>query len=127
MQEAYSSPEGTTSISPVQSTFSWLTCTYDRNVIGPETIGNSKSVLTAKLISKSLVIPGFPGGTCGEKPACQSRRLQKPGFSPWVGKIPWKRAWQPTLVFLPGEPHGQRSLEGYSPWSRRELDTTEGT
>ena len=63
MQEAYPSPEGTTSISPVQSTFSRLTCTYNRNVIGPETIGNSKSVLTAKLISKSLVIPGFPGGT----------------------------------------------------------------
>ena len=37
------------------------------------------------------------------------------GFSPWVGKIPWRRAWQPTPVFLPGESHGQRSLVGYSP------------
>ena len=34
----------------------------------------------------------------------------------WVRKIPWRRAWQPTPVFLPGEPHGQRSLTGYSPW-----------
>ena len=35
-------------------------------------------------------------------------------FDPWVGKIPWQRAWQPTLVFLPGESHGQRSLVGHS-------------
>ena len=47
----------------------------------------------------------------------------KEGFDPWVGKIPWRRAWQPTPVFLPGESHGQRSLAGYSPWGRRESDT----
>ena len=47
------------------------------------------------------------------------------GSDPWVGKIPWRRAWQPTPVFLPGEFHGQRSLVGYSPWGRTELDTTE--
>ena len=40
----------------------------------------------------------------------------KPEFDPWVGKIPWRRKWQPTAVFLPGKSHGQRSLEGYSPW-----------
>ena len=45
-------------------------------------------------------------------------------FDPWVGKIPWRRVWQPTPVFLPGESHGQ-SLEGYSPWGRKESDTTE--
>jgi len=43
----------------------------------------------------------------------------------WVGKIPWRRAWQPTPVFLPGESHGQRSLVGYSPWSLKESDTTD--
>ena len=37
------------------------------------------------------------------------------GFDPWVGKIPWRRALQPTPVFLPGESHGQRSLAGHSP------------
>ena len=37
------------------------------------------------------------------------------GFNPWVGRIPWRRAWQPTPIFLPGEFHGQRSLAGYSP------------
>ena len=46
-------------------------------------------------------------------------------FNPWVGKIPWRRKWQPTPVFLPGEFHGQRSLVGYSPWGHKELDTTQ--
>ena len=47
------------------------------------------------------------------------------GLNPWVGKIPWRRAWRPTPVFLPGESHGHQSLVGYSPWGRREADTTE--
>ena len=51
--------------------------------------------------------------------------MQETGFDPWVGKIPWRRAWQPTSVFLPGESHGQRSLAGYSPWGRTESYTTE--
>ena len=38
----------------------------------------------------------------------------RPGFDPWVGKIPWRRAWQPTPVFLPGESHEKRSLASYS-------------
>ena len=41
-------------------------------------------------------------------------------------EISWKKAWQPTPVFLPGKPHGQRSLPGYSPWGREEPDTMEG-
>ena len=58
---------------------------------------------------------GFPGGTGGKENACQCRRHKRCGFDPWVGKIPWRRVWQPTPVFLPGESHGQRSLVGYSP------------
>ena len=46
-------------------------------------------------------------------------------FDPWVRKIPWRRKWQPTPVFLPGEFHGWRTLVGYSPWGRKESDTTE--
>ena len=46
-------------------------------------------------------------------------QCERPGFNPWVRKIPWRREWQPTPVFLPGESHGQRSLVGYSPWGRR--------
>ena len=48
-------------------------------------------------------------------------------FDPQVRKIPWRRAWQPTPVFLPGESHGQRSLAGYSPWGRKQSDMTELT
>ena len=54
-------------------------------------------------------------GTIGEKPACQRRRHKRCRFDPRVRKIPWRRAWQHTPVFLPGESHGQRSLVGYSP------------
>ena len=46
-------------------------------------------------------------------------------FDSWVGKIPWRREWQPTPVFMPGELHGQRSLAGYSPWARKESNMTE--
>ena len=46
------------------------------------------------------------------------------GFNLWAGKIPWRRKWQPTPVFLHGESHGQRSLAGYSPWGGKESDTT---
>ena len=49
------------------------------------------------------MILGFPGGTSGRAPACQCRKLRGHGFDPWVGKIPCRRAWQPTPVFLPGE------------------------
>ena len=48
----------------------------------------------------------------------------RPGFNPWVGKIPWRRRWQPTPVFLPGKSHGQRNLVVYSPWGCKESDTT---
>ena len=49
----------------------------------------------------------------------------RPGFHPWVGKIPWRRQWYPTPVFLPGESHGHRSLAGYSPRGCKESDTAE--
>ena len=63
----------------------------------------------------------FPGGTSGKEPTCQCKRC---GFEPWVGKIPWMRAWQLTPVFLPGESHGQRSLAGYSSCDRKVSDMT---
>ena len=49
----------------------------------------------------------------------------RPGFNPWVRKVPCRREWQPTLVFLPGKPHGQSRLVGYDPSGRKELDMTE--
>ena len=61
----------------------------------------------------------------GKEPTCQSRTCKRCRFDPWVGKIPWRRVWQPTPVFLPRESHGQRSLVGYSPWGHKESDMTE--
>jgi len=55
---------------------------------------------------------GFPGGTSGKEPVCQCRRHKRYEFSPWVGKISLRKAWQSTPVFLPGESHRQRSLVG---------------
>ena len=65
---------------------------------------------------------GFPGGTDVKEYTCNCGRF---GFDAGVRKIPWRREWQPTPVLLPGEPHGQRNLAGYSPWSHEELDMTE--
>ena len=67
---------------------------------------------------------GLPWWFSGKESSCQCRRC---GFHPWVGKVPWRRAWHPTPVFLPGESHEQRSLACYSPWGCKELDTTEWT
>ena len=67
---------------------------------------------------------GFPGGAGGEEPAHQCRRCR---FSPFLGKIPWRKKCQPTPVFLPGKSHGLRSLVGYRPWSHKESDVTEHT
>ena len=58
---------------------------------------------------------GFPGGASGRESTCQCRRLKRPRFNPWVGKITRRREWQPAAIFLPGKSHGQRSLAGYSP------------
>ena len=56
----------------------------------------------------------YIGGASGKESACQCRRHKRRRFDPWVGKNPWRRAWQLTPIFLPGESHGQRSLAGYS-------------
>ena len=81
------------------------------------------------LLIKLLIYPslpsflGFPGGSDGTELTHNANS----GFDPWVGKIPWRRAWQPTPVFLPGESQGQRSLTGYRPVGHKESDTTEMT
>ena len=68
---------------------------------------------------------GFSGSATGKEIASPCRRHKRGGFNTWFLKIPWRRAWQPTSVLLPGESHGQRSLAGYSPWAHRESDMTE--
>ena len=75
----------------------------------------------------SVQFSGFPAGDSSKEPAWQCRRLKRRRLDPWFRRIPWRRAWQPTPVFLPGESHGQRSFVGYSPLGRKELDTTKVT
>ena len=65
------------------------------------------------------MITRLPWRLSGKESACKCR------FDPWLRNIPWRRAWRPILVFLPGEHHRQRSLVGYSPWGCKESDTTE--
>ena len=65
---------------------------------------------------------GFPGGSEVKASACNARDL---GSIPGSGRFPWRRKWQSTPVFLPGELHGQRILADYSPWDCRESDSTE--
>ena len=65
---------------------------------------------------------GFPGGSVVNCPPASAGN-RRCGFDPWVRKIPWRRKWHPTPVFLPGESHGQRSLSGYSPWGPQKSQT----
>ena len=60
-----------------------------------------------------------------KSPPANAGNIKDLGLSPRVGKIPWRRAWQPTPVFMPGKSQGQRSLEGYSLWGHKESDMTE--
>ena len=79
-------------------------------------------VCCAQLLS-CIQLLVFPGGSVVKNlPA-----MRRPRYYPWLGKIPWRRKWQPTLIFLPGESHGQRSLVGHSPKVHKESDRTEGT
>ena len=68
---------------------------------------------------------GLPRWVSGKEPACQCWRHNSHRFDPWVGKIRWRRAWQPSPVFLPVEFHGQSSLAGYSSRGHKKLETTE--
>ena len=74
-------------------------------------------------MKSSIGQPGLPGGSVVKNlPGNAGGRL---GLAAWIGKIPWGRTWQPTPGFLPGKSHGQRSLEGYSPWGCKESTMTE--
>ena len=79
--------------------------------------------MNVKLISREQKI--LPRWLSAQEPSCQCKRPRSLRFDPWVGRIPWRRKWQPTPVFLPGKFHGQRSLAGCSPRGRKESDTTE--
>ena len=102
---------------------------YRRHVIsryeGTDTrIQKAKREDRKKNLNFDTCIHGFPGGS-GKESACRCMRVRRRGFIPWVGKIPQRRKWQPTPLFLPGKSHAQRILVGYSPWGCKESNTAE--
>ena len=72
----------------------------------------------------NIYIYGFPSGSTGKDPSCQCRKYKRRGFNLWVRKIPWRRKWLSTPVFLPGKFYEQRILAGCSPWGHKESDMT---
>ena len=96
---------------------SWMQL-HPSRTLSPKASGSSRVLcLTTHIVSRFcwLYLPnmGLPGWLSGKESVCQCRRRKRLGFYPWVGKIPWRRKWQATPVFLPGKSHGQRSLAGW--------------
>ena len=79
-----------------------------------------KTLACSKILLRLLLVASLVAQVVKHPPARQETWVPS-----WVGKIPWRMKWQPTLVSLPGKAHGQRSLAGYSPWDHKESDTTE--
>ena len=95
--------------------------------VSPTEISDTMEQRQTIFVHDSQIPEDFLGGTSGKEPACQCKNHKRRWFDPWVGKISWRRWWQPTPVFLPGKSHGQRNMVGYSPWGHKESDTTEAT
>ena len=101
---------------------------YSTQQCGPWETSSYDFFLVEKFIIfliEILAAMGLPRWCSRKESTCQSRRHERHGFDPCVWKIPCRRVWRPTPVFLPGESQEQRSLVGYSPWNFKELDTTE--
>ena len=110
-------------LSPLPSSCPWVLCFLSLGLF-PPFIGASPPTASwesvpGRYFSAASHTWGLPRWHSGKESACQCRRYKRLGFDPWVGKIPWRRKWQPTPVFLPGEFHGQKSLVVYSPWGHR--------
>ena len=98
---------------------------------------NNRRQMTAKRIGSPLFISeqrrkttlktqqGLPRWLSVKEFTCQCRRCRRHRLDPWAGKIPWRRKWLPTAVFLPGEFRGERGLVVYSPQGHKESDRTE--
>ena len=84
----------------------------------PNVLGNLKAGYVLKQLYLNICDSGLPLRLSSKGSAHQCRRLR---FDPWIGKISWRRKWQPTPVFLLGKSHGQRRLAGYSPWGHQRV------
>ena len=102
--------------------------TQDLHEVSPTQVCSGHTHLAKEALWRNLhPLLGFPGGASGKEPTCQCRRHERFWLDPWVRKMPWRRRWQPTPVFLPGKSPGRRSLVGYRPWGCKESDMTEAT
>ena len=121
-----------------QATWSWsrttLFLSLRRNRSSSQKYNNEPSQAErekALSASSKALLWGFeiftlgPGASLIAQSVKNLPAMQETWFDSWVWKIPWRRKWQPTPAFLPGESHGQRSLAGYSPWGHKELGMTE--
>ena len=93
--------------------------------------GNFRVTVNPQRSRKVCCVLGSPN-LAGKALTCRTNRMVKnlPAMpetwvQSWVGEMPWRRKWQPTPGFLPGELHGLRSLVGYSPWGHKQSDMTE--
>ena len=84
----------------------------------PKMIVAEKGSVEARFIPGSMIGWGFSGGSVVKNPPASAGDR----FDTWVGKIPWRKKWQPTPVFLPGKSHRQRNMACYSPWDSKDLD-----
>ena len=88
-------------------------------------VKKNKNILKEARRKSTSPIEGFPRGTVVNNLPANAGDTKDVGSIRGWGKIPWNRKWQPTLAFLTGKFHGQRSLVGYSPSSRKQSDITE--
>ena len=109
----------------LQNLFTYLLnfriCTVSELLTYITSVKNKFTKMNAIFTCSSFVF-GLPWWLNGKESSCRCSRYR---FDPWVRKIPWRRIWQSTPVFFPGEFYGQRSLTGYSPWGLKELDMIE--
>ena len=97
-------------------TGSWLNLPCNKRQINKRK--TNRSLMTC------ILLQGSPSNSVSKESACNAGDCllcRKCRFNPWVRKIPWRRKWQPTPVFLPGKSHGQRNLAGYSPWGHKRV------
>ena len=93
----------------------WSSWYLDLRLPGSKLLHNKFLLLKPFYCLSVVFCYSFSDGTVAKNPPVNAGYIMRCGFDTWVRKIPWRRAWQPTSVFLPGESHEQRSLVGYSP------------
>ena len=115
------------SLSPTRDVVEEMSLGVARNIINNMVMKKGCFWLSLKLVGRKC----YPGASqvvlVVKNPPANAGDLKRCGSNPWIRKISWRRAWQPTQVFLPGESLGQRNLAGYRPQGDKRLDTTEAT